>query len=142
MRTSVCTIWIFLSLLLGGGCAGTSPRFAAGERTQPSRETNPSHPLAGVASYYADEFHGRKTANGEVYDMHTMTAAHRTLPFGTKIKVKNTTNGKTVIVRVNDRGPFKDDRIIDVSFEAAKQLGMIGPGTAWVELEILETGSD
>lgn len=91
-----------------------------------------------MASYYADEFNGRKTANGEVYDMYALTAAHKTLPFNTRVRVVNLENKKSVVVRVNDRGPFKDDRVIDVSLEAAKQLGLISTGTAPVKIEILE----
>jgi len=90
----------------------------------------------GIASYYGKEFHGRKTASGETYDMHKLTAAHRTLPFGTRVRVTNVLNGKTIVVRINDRGPFKRDRIIDLSFEAARRLG-IG-GTARVKLIILD----
>jgi len=100
------------------------------------------HQLEGTASYYADEFHGRKTSNGEIYDMHAMTAAHRTLPFNTKVRVVNVENGRSVVVRINDRGPFKDNRVIDVSLEAAKLLGLISPGTAPVRLEILELNVD
>jgi rare lipoprotein A len=74
--------------------------------------------------------------------MHDLTAAHRTLPFNTKVKVTNLDNSKSVVVRINDRGPFKDDRVIDLSFEAAKQIGLIANGTASVRLEILELGLD
>jgi rare lipoprotein A len=100
------------------------------------------HQLEGIASYYADEFHGRKTSNGEVYDMHALTAAHRTLPFNTKVRVVNINNGRSVVVRVNDRGPFKDDRVIDLSLEAGLQLGLLASGTAPVRLEILEPGTE
>jgi rare lipoprotein A len=100
------------------------------------------HQLEGIASYYADEFHGRKTSNGEVYDMHALTAAHKTLPFNTTVKVVNLENRRSVVVRVNDRGPFKDDRVIDVSLEAAKQLGLIANGTGPVKIEIIELGMD
>lgn len=92
----------------------------------------------GVASWYGPNFHGKLTANGEVYDMDGLTAAHRTLPFGTVLLVENADNGKTVNVRVNDRGPFAKDRIIDLSREAAKRVDMIGPGTANVRLYLLE----
>ena len=94
----------------------------------------------GIASYYADEFDGRKTSNGEIYDMHAMTAAHPTLPFNTKVKVTNLENGMSVVVRINDRGPFKDNRIIDLSYGAAKAVAMIGPGTVRVRIEIVEKG--
>jgi len=95
-------------------------------------------PCEGMASYYGREFNGRKTASGERYDMHAMTAAHRTLPLGTVARVTNLSNGKAVRVRVNDRGPFKRERIIDLSYEAARQLGMIGPGSVRVRIEIVK----
>ena len=91
----------------------------------------------GYSSWYGDRFHGRKTASGELYDMYKLTAAHRTLPFGTYIKVTNLQNNKSVVVRVNDRGPFKANRIIDVSRKAASKLGFINQGLARVRLEIL-----
>ena len=90
-----------------------------------------------VASYYADKFNGRRTANGEVFNMYGFTAAHKTLPFGTILKVTNLENGKSVTVRVNDRGPFVEGREIDVSKAAAQQLGMVGAGIAHVSLEIV-----
>jgi rare lipoprotein A len=93
--------------------------------------------LEGIASYYADEFNGRRTASGETYDMHDLTAAHRTLPFNTRVRVTNLANNRSVVVRINDRGPFVGDRIIDLSLRAAQELSMIGPGTARVSLEIL-----
>jgi rare lipoprotein A len=93
-----------------------------------------------MASYYAHEFNGRTTASGETFNMNELTAAHKTLPFNTRVRVTNLDNGRDVIVRVNDRGPFVDDRIIDLSLEAAKRIGMIGAGTAKVTLEILESG--
>ena len=93
--------------------------------------------LEGIASYYADEFDGRPTSNGETYDMHALTAAHRTLPFNTRVRVTNLSNGKSVVVRINDRGPFVSDRIIDLSYGAAEEISMVGPGTARVTLEIL-----
>jgi len=97
--------------------------------------------LEGVASYYAHDFHGRQTSSGETYDMNALTAAHRNFPFGTKIRVTNLENSKTVIVRVNDRGPFKEERIIDLSMGAAKEIDMILNGTARVRLEVLEWGN-
>lgn len=96
--------------------------------------------LEGVASYYADEFHGKLTSNGETFDMDGLTAAHRTFPFGTKVRVTNLENNKSVIVRVNDRGPFKEGRIIDLSRGAAKEIDLIRTGTARVKLEVLEWG--
>jgi rare lipoprotein A len=92
-----------------------------------------------MASYYGqgDEFNGRKTANGEVFDKNALTAAHQTLPFGTKVKVTNLENGKSVIITINDRGPFARGRILDLSYAGAQALGMLGTGTARVQLEVL-----
>ena len=92
---------------------------------------------SGVASYYGPGFHGRRTANGETFNMHAMTAAHRTLPFGTLIKVTNLSNGKSTIVRVNDRGPYVGNRVIDLSVAAAKEIGSSHSGTARVNLEVI-----
>lgn len=92
----------------------------------------------GYASYYADKFVGRTTANGEIFSNTEMTAAHKTLAFGTMVQVTNLTNGRKTIVRINDRGPFVDGRIIDLSKEAAKVLGMIQQGVIEVEIEIVE----
>ena len=92
----------------------------------------------GVASYYGRRFHGRLTANGERFDMHAMTAAHRTLPFGSLVEVTNPRTGKRVTVRINDRGPFHGNRVIDVSRAAATELGLIGRGHGTVELALLE----
>jgi len=91
----------------------------------------------GVASWYGKKFHGRKTSNGETYDMYAMTAAHKTLPLGVFVKVQNRDNGREVVVRVNDRGPFVDGRIIDLSYAAANKLGVVGPGTARVTISAL-----
>ncbi len=93
---------------------------------------------SGVASWYGGNFHGRTTANGEKYNMWSLTAAHKTLPFGTRVKVTNTNNGDTVIVRINDRGPFVGGRIIDLSKAAANEIGM--GGLAHVKLTILGKG--
>ncbi len=92
----------------------------------------------GVASWYGPRFHGRKTANGEIYDMHDFTAAHLTLPLGTVIRVTNTENDRTTLVRVNDRGPYIEGRILDLSYSAAKALGVLGNGTANVKVEVVE----
>lgn len=92
----------------------------------------------GVASWYGPNFHGKLTANGETYDMDGMTAAHRTLPFDTEVVVENLDNGTTTRVRINDRGPFAKDRIIDLSRAAAREIGMIGPGTARVRLYLVK----
>jgi rare lipoprotein A len=93
--------------------------------------------ITGSASWYGGKFHGRTTANGERYNMHEMTAAHKTLPFGTKVRVINERNGKAVVVRINDRGPFVGKRVIDLSRGAAQAVGMIDQGVARVKLEVL-----
>ena len=92
----------------------------------------------GVASYYGKAFHGRKTANGEIFNMYKLTAAHRVLPLGTKAKVTNLTNGRWVEVKINDRGPFVEGRILDLSFAAALELEMVKAGTAKVMIELVE----
>ncbi len=94
---------------------------------------------SGTASYYAAKFHGRRTASGETFDLNGMTAAHRTLPFGTKVRVINARTGASVIVRINDRGPFTKGRLIDVSRAAAEKLGIVGAGHGTVELELLDS---
>lgn len=92
----------------------------------------------GLASWYGNKFHGRHTSNGEIYSMYEMTAAHKTLPIPCYVKVTNLGNGRTVIVRVNDRGPFHGDRIIDLSYAAAKKLGYSDKGTANVEVSVID----
>ncbi|MBI5281774.1 MAG: septal ring lytic transglycosylase RlpA family protein [Candidatus Solibacter usitatus] len=114
---------------------------AACSRRQPAPRT-PSAPSpgwveTGVASWYGDPYHGRSTANGETYDMELLTAAHRTLPFGAVLRVTCLSNRKSVTVRVNDRGPFVDGRIIDLSRAAAREIDLIRPGTAKVRLDLL-----
>lgn len=91
----------------------------------------------GIASWYGKDFHGKKTSNGETYDMHAMTAAHKTLPIGTYVKVSRLDNGKETIVRINDRGPFVKTRIIDLSYKAASELGIADSGTAKVKIAAL-----
>ena len=95
------------------------------------------HHESGEASYYGDELAGRPTASGETFDPDNLTAAHRTLPLGTRLRVTNTRNGESVVVRVNDRGPFAKRRVLDLSKGAAKQIGMLRSGTARVRIELL-----
>jgi rare lipoprotein A len=113
------------------GLAGCATR-----RSEMPRPTGPSQ--VGVASWYGPGFHGRRTANGEVFDQHELTAAHPNLPLGTRVVVTNLHNRRSVEVRVNDRGPFVGDRVLDLSYAAARALDMIGPGTAEVRIEVLE----
>src|SRR5438309_11172638 len=95
----------------------------------------------GVASWYGPGFHGNRTANGEIYDQYELTAAHRTLPLGTRVMVTNLSNGRAVEVRINDRGPFVDGRAIDLSYAAARVLRMVGPGTARVRIDALASST-
>jgi rare lipoprotein A len=91
----------------------------------------------GIASWYGPKFNGKETASGERYDMNAFTAAHPSLPFGTKLGVRNTRTGREVVVRVNDRGPYSKNRIVDLSYAAAREVGVVGPGTASVELYLV-----
>jgi rare lipoprotein A len=111
------------------GCATT--RYAA----------HRPEPQVGYASYYARAHQGRRTASGERFDMDAMTAAHRTLPFGTRVRVTNLANGRHTIVRINDRGPFKKKRIIDLSYAAARELGAVRTGIVRVRVEVVGSGS-
>jgi len=95
----------------------------------------------GIASWYGSKFHGRKTSNGEVYDMYRMTAAHKRLPLPTYLEVTNLENGRRVVVRVNDRGPFHENRVVDLSYAAAARIGMLGKGTALVEIRAIDPGA-
>ena len=133
MRTRALPVLCFLLSAWGfAGCTG-SPTL---------RDGYPSgYPVGyverGVASWYGPGFHGNRTANGERFDMHQFTAAHRTLPLGSVARVRSLSNGRTVTVRINDRGPFVRGRILDLSLAAAQRLGMTGPGTDHVEVRVL-----
>lgn len=93
----------------------------------------------GIASWYGPKFHGKQTSNQEAYNMHSMTAAHKTLPFNTRVRVTNLSNGRSVVVRINDRGPFVGNRIIDLSYQAGVRLGMVKTGTVPVRVQALES---
>jgi rare lipoprotein A len=101
-------------------------------------EVAPGWTEAGVASWYGQPHHGNPTASGETFDQEAATGAHRTLPFGTRIRVENLDNGRSATLTINDRGPFVKDRIVDVSRRIARELGMLGPGTARVRIMVLE----
>lgn len=123
-------------------CA-TTPRYTRDDEPVTRREqarprSAPRGSTVGRASYYGPGFQGKKTASGERFDMNALTAAHRRLPFGTRVRVTNLDNGKAVVVRINDRGPFKKSRIIDLSLAAARKIGMTTTGTARVRLEVLK----
>jgi rare lipoprotein A len=117
------------------GCT-SSVRFSSSADTIDQKDSE--YELEGYASYYADKFEGRKTASGDIFDQSKLTAAHKTLPFGTIVEVLNMNNGMTVSVIINDRGPFIAGRIIDLSYAAAKRLGMIQDGVVPVKLKILK----
>ena len=123
-----------LLIVLGSGCASHR------SSTSPARP-QPGADQIGLASYYARSFQGRKTASGERYDMNRLTAAHRTYPFGTALRVTHLGNGRNVVVRVNDRGPFARGRVVDISYAAARRLDMVRSGTARVRVEVVETES-
>lgn len=152
---------LFLFAVVISGCAGRRPLAAssppplaptptpaataenAKRVTAPGEVPSPSNPYIeeGNASWYGAPFHGRRASNGEIYDMNKMMAAHRTMAFGTMVRVTNLTNGKTAMVRITDRGPFIDNRIIDLSRAAAQAIESIGPGVVPVRLEVI-SGSD
>lgn len=121
-------------------CA-SSPRYRSGgaSRNEGTLYSSNYH-QKGIASYYGRDFHGNRTANGEIYDMNGISAAHKTLPFNTIVEVKNLDNGRKITVRINDRGPFIAGRIIDLSVGAAKRLRMYVAGTANVEIRVLKWG--
>ncbi|MCK9994821.1 MAG: septal ring lytic transglycosylase RlpA family protein [Candidatus Krumholzibacteria bacterium] len=121
-------LMLALVVLAVSGCGGGSG--------EPGSE--PGSVQEGEASYYAHKFHGRTTANGEIYDENKMTAAHKTLSFGTTVRVTNLVNGKKVVVRINDRGPFVKGRIIDLSYKAAGELDYITRGVVKVRVEVLK----
>ena len=122
---------ILLILSMGVGCS----YHPSGE--SPTGEFRVGQSWTGKASYYGKKYHGRTTANGEIFNMHAMTAAHRTLPFGTVVKVTNLSNGMTCEVRINDRGPFIRGRIIDLSLWAARRIDMVEQGVVDVRIEIV-----
>ncbi len=134
-------------LLIMSGCAAKiqevkrecgPPYTVRGKTYHPLKKVEPGFTQDGVASWYGPGFHGKKTASGEVYDMHELTAANNVLPLKTLVKVKNLDNGKEVVVRINDRGPFVNDRVIDLSLSAALGLGMVKPGTAPVRITVVD----
>jgi rare lipoprotein A len=116
---------------------------SASKPNKPALRTAPEgYTEEGIASWYGAPFHGRRASNGEVYDMYRLTAAHRTLPFETMVRVTNVNNGKSTVVRITDRGPFVDNRIIDLSLAAAREIESVGPGVVPVRVEVLSSGVD
>lgn len=122
---------VFILIALLAGCSAV----------RNAGETNIGDVQFGIASWYGKKFHGRITTSGEKYDMYKLTAAHRTLPFGTLVRVTNVKNGKSVIVKINDRGPWILDRVIDLSYAAAEKIGMVEDGVTRVRLDIIDEQS-
>ncbi len=137
-RTLVMLVAALALVVAGAGCGKKKgarvrlPRLPA-----PTAPVHPGDVEYGYASWYGHPYHGRATSSGEIYDMNALTAAHRTLPFGVEVEVNNMENGRKVRARINDRGPFVDGRIIDLSRSAAQAIGMVGPGTALVQVKVL-----
>lgn len=144
----ICALCLIMTLFLWG-CGSKAPEYKGGIRgtTKPYTVRGVTYyPLAsakgfdqtGVASWYGPSFHGRMTSSGERYNQNTLTAAHTILPFQSEVEVTNLSNGKSVVVRINDRGPFVKKRVIDLSKAAASRIGVIGPGTARVRIRALD----
>jgi len=138
---------VFLLFFIVSCSAGT--RFSTGRPVKDSSSVKPAQNsdrftegqiLKGECSYYGTKFHGHKTANGETFNMYKLTAAHKKLPFGTILEVENLKNGKKVRVRINDRGPFKKNRIIDLSYAAAEIIGLLKTGVTTVKAKIIKLG--
>lgn len=123
--------------------SSTAPPEAAPRRPKTPPSAAPvGYSEEGNASWYGNPFHGRRASNGEVYDMYKLTAAHRTLPFGTMVQVTNLNNGKSTVVRITDRGPFVEGRVIDLSLAAAREIESVGPGVVPVRLEVVGNDVD
>ncbi len=136
-KALVLSFFIFLLLSFIFSACAPAPRFRRHRTQKQTEKLSRGVYQIGIASYYGKQFHNRRTANGEKYDMFAFTCAHLTLQFGTRIKVTNLDNGKWVMVRVNDRGPFVEGRILDLSYAAAKKIGLVLTGTAKVKIEIV-----
>lgn len=126
-------IFTALVLMILAGCTSTSAIGAA-----KTKDYAKSHALIGQASWYGNKFHGKLTASGETYNMNAYTSAHKTLPFGTIVRVTNTANNKSVDVKINDRGPHVKGRVIDLSYKAFSQIGNVKKGTVPVKIEIID----
>jgi rare lipoprotein A len=129
-----CRGKLWLAMAMVGWLTGC----ASAPRQSNASDPRVSLPASGVASYYAPKYEGRRTASGEIYHQNRFTGAHRTLPFGTHVRVVRVSDGRSVMVRINDRGPFARGRLIDVSLAAARQLGLEGLGRALVRVELVE----
>ena len=133
MRFLHSLIMISIIVLIMQGCASSNSNL----RTTPTEELPQGKSWYGIASWYGRQFNGRCTASGEAFDMYKYTAAHKTLPFGTRLRITNMRNGRQTLVRINDRGPFVAGREIDLSYVAARDIGILEKGLEKVRLEIL-----
>ena len=133
MRRGPGAVVVLLALLVVAGCAHRGVETTV-------EPVGKGWSQKGLASWYGKPYHGRRAASGEIYDMHELTAAHKTLPFGTRVRVTRRDTGQSVVVRINDRGPFVKGRIIDLSYAAAKKIGLDRDGVAPVRLEVVGTG--
>ena len=132
-----CVSWHCLAVCAGLLLAGTPPALAGEASAAETRLASLALPMLGVASWYGGHHAGRRTASGEIHSPHRRTAAHRDLPLGTMVRVTNLKNGRTCVVKVNDRGPFVAGRLIDLSERAARDLAMLNDGLAAVRMEVL-----
>jgi len=123
-----------------GNPGGQTKKTTSTTKAKSGKKIKHKKVMTGVSSYYGKAFHGKLTANGEIFDMYGVTAAHKTLPLNTVVRVTNLDNSKSLIIRINDRGPYIDGRILDCSYGAAKKLGFIQQGTAKVKVEVIEWG--
>ena len=136
-RPGLALVALFVSLMWFFTGWASPTRSTNGGAPEPGGPESPTV-VDGVASYYGREHHGKKTANGEIFDMNKLTAAHPSLSFGSQVKVTNLSNQRSVIVRINDRGPYYQGRIIDLSLAAAERLEMVKSGITKVKLEVLD----
>ncbi len=147
MKNSAIIVLLFLSILvIAAGNIGAAENAEAAEtaeiaeaadtQTDSATDETPSFSQSGYASWYGGKFQGRRTASGEIFDTHKLTAAHKTLPFGTIVTVTNLKNGKKVEVKINDRGPFVKGRIIDLSMAAAREINLLGDGVGRVRIDV------
>ena len=141
LRLALLSSLLGVVIILCLGCTA-SPKFRRDGIKRPSVQWDlPQKPYqVGLASYYGKKFHGRPTASGEIFDMYGITAAHKTLPLGSQIQVTHLGNHRSIIVKVNDRGPFVEERILDLSYGAAKELGMIEEGVTEVRIDVFRFG--
>ena len=147
MKNNYTTLWVvFLMITFSQSCSN-SPRYNRNKQKPARLKSNPKinksqKVFYGISSYYGRDFHGKLTANGEVFDMYGLTAAHKTLPLNTIIRVTNKANDNSLILRVNDRGPYVGNRILDCSYGAALKLDFLNQGTAEIKIEVIEWGDN